>query len=218
MPLCSPRPCACALQSTSLFVSGSGNAGDPWVIEGASPMLITEAERAALAGGDLFAGLQVWTTDEEMLWLYTGTRWKVLDQEWQTYTPAIGGTGWALGAGTAEGFFKREGDKVMLDITMVFGAGFTTSGSIRPTVSLPPGITPVVDTIQRSTMLWDLYDASTGVIWHGVAPVATATTIDPILFGESGSAVVSAGWHGNTPTVIAAGDEMHFGGWYREDV
>ena len=77
MALCTGTTgCGCALQSASLVVSGSGGPGDPWTVEGASPMRITEATRLGLSGGELFDGLQVWATDTNTLWAYDGSAWR----------------------------------------------------------------------------------------------------------------------------------------------
>jgi hypothetical protein len=67
--------CGCAIQSSSLTITGSGQPGNPWTIEGAAPSLLTNAQRLALSGAELWDGRQVWTTDMNMLWEYTGTRW-----------------------------------------------------------------------------------------------------------------------------------------------
>ena len=37
---------------------------------------LTNAQRLALSGGDLFEGLRVWTTDTKTHWLYTSSAWK----------------------------------------------------------------------------------------------------------------------------------------------
>lgn len=75
MGLCSPRACGCAIGSASLTVVGSGVAGDPFLIEGAAPVLETNAQRLARAGGDLWDGLLVKTSDTNELWLRTASAW-----------------------------------------------------------------------------------------------------------------------------------------------
>lgn len=50
---------------------------------------LTDAQRLALTGGDLFEGLRVWTTDTRVLWTYTQSAW-VRSLPGQPYMMAAG--------------------------------------------------------------------------------------------------------------------------------
>jgi hypothetical protein len=55
---------------------------------------------------------------------------------WTSYTPTLGGTGWALGDGTAGGFYCHIGKVVHFRARFTFGST-STFGAVAPTVSLP---------------------------------------------------------------------------------
>jgi hypothetical protein len=55
---------------------------------------------------------------------------------WTAYTPTLGGTGWAIGNGTATGVYCQIGKTVMGRIRLAFGST-STYGSATLTASLP---------------------------------------------------------------------------------
>lgn len=81
----------------------------------------------------------------------TGTGTTVIDagRAWQSYTPVIGGTGWALGNGTISGSWTRIGRTILYRVQIVWGTT-STFGTVSPTISLPyaasgaPGEAPVL--------------------------------------------------------------------------
>ncbi|HUX70404.1 MAG TPA: hypothetical protein VMV41_07840 [Cellulomonadaceae bacterium] len=81
----------------------------------------------------------------------TGTGTTVIDpgRAWQSYTPTIGGTGWALGNGTISGAWTRIGRTIHYRVQITWGST-STFGTASPTISLPyaasgaPGEAPVM--------------------------------------------------------------------------
>ena len=87
MGLCQPVRCGCGIKSSTLTVKGSGNEGDPFVIDGTNPPVYTEA---TLPGaGVRFVGMVVSTTDTFRLLRWTGTVWTVLSEPPQPWTPTL---------------------------------------------------------------------------------------------------------------------------------
>lgn len=94
---------------------------------------ITEAERDAISGDSLFAGLTVFTTDNGQVEVYTGSGWHVLDRVAASYTPTL--TGMTLGGGgsvTAEVGASGGVFWMTFDITLGSSPGFTD-----PNISVP---------------------------------------------------------------------------------
>lgn len=61
---------------------------------------LTNAQRIALTGADLFEGLRVWTTDTKIEWLYTGSAWVSVEGDGNIVRPTsiVGGTQQADGS------------------------------------------------------------------------------------------------------------------------
>jgi hypothetical protein len=93
---CGSRSCGCAISSSSLSVSGSGQAGDPWVLE-TYEAVATEFPDTRPGPGDRFVGMRVYATDTERLFLWKSSGWVILEEPWNDYTPSL--TGVTLGTG-----------------------------------------------------------------------------------------------------------------------
>lgn len=91
-------------------------------------------------GDDLYEGKHVWVLDINELQVYTGTEWRtVYDIDgWTTWTPTLGGTGYAIGAnGVISGIYKKFPDKSYeWAIAILWGAA-STSGAGPMTVTTP---------------------------------------------------------------------------------
>jgi hypothetical protein len=114
--------------------------------------LVMRFATAALRDGAIptpESGMMVILTDDDRLTLYDGTGWVTVSEPVQSYTPTIGGTGWALGTtgASATGQFQRASGRVFIAAQIVFGTGMT-AGSGALTISTPPGIT-LSTTVQR---------------------------------------------------------------------
>ena len=61
---------------------------------------------------------------------------------WTTYTPTLGGTGWALGNGTLVGYYRQVDAKTVAIKVLLTTGSTTTVGTATPTVTMPSGVTP----------------------------------------------------------------------------
>jgi hypothetical protein len=87
MGLCAPARCGCGIRSSTLTVKGSGNEGDPFIIDGTNPPVYPES---ALPGsGVRFPGMVVSTSDTMRLLRWSGTVWTVLSEPPQSWTPLL---------------------------------------------------------------------------------------------------------------------------------
>jgi hypothetical protein len=80
-----------------------------------------------------------WTTGDTI----PATELNTLSGAWTTYTPTVGGTGWALGNGTVAGRYKKVGRVVVCRVQVTWGTT-STYGAGQLTVSTP--VTPANDT------------------------------------------------------------------------
>jgi hypothetical protein len=219
MPLCQGRSCGCSLISNSLIITGDGSAGSPWQIEGAAPQRMTEAARAALSGGQLFDGLFVWTTDQDILWVYTGSAWKRVGTGWISYTPTLGN--WTVGAGgSLLGRYLIVRDLCYVTAIATFnGSAGTYAGN--PSISLPfPSVGLLTDqfpdylnsNIHHAAAT--IYSAigrlsgSTAQIWvmASAYPISPATWVQQQVQVDPGTPF--------TWSSAAAGSQIYIRGWY----
>jgi hypothetical protein len=149
MALCSPRACGCAISSSSLQVLGSGVAGDPFLIEGAAPVLETNAARLARTGGNLWDGLLVKTSDTNELWLRTSSTWVRISQRLTINSVEMGlnaGSRQIIGASSVL-VTNGSGDGTVaygvtfLQTPIVLGMGGDANVPMRPDLIGTPGLT-----------------------------------------------------------------------------
>lgn len=57
------------------------------------------------------------------------------------YTPTVGGTGWALGAGSSQGYWVKSNGVTQVWVFVQFGAGATFGAAAALTLSLPAAAT-----------------------------------------------------------------------------
>lgn len=137
----------------------------------------------------------------------------------QTYTPVVGGTGWALGTtgSVAQGRYAELGeDLVFFGAVLRFGTG-ATFGAGQPTVTLPPIRASASGSYatgigNRSLVHVHIQDA-TGGAYSGVA-LLSATTISPLVFFVSGSFIAHNNVTSTQPHTWAAGDDLIVSGIY----
>ena len=221
MALCAPRQCGCAIQSSTLSIEGSGTGDDPWIIE------------QALAGDELpvysFAdetdrdlslpspseGQQAWIRSLDTLQFYDGTDWLVLEEPWQDYTPTLGGSGWSLGAGTADGRFKRIGKLVHFHVLFVFGAGMTASTSPTCTLPLTAATTgPGFDSQSGNRNAVQSSYSQAGVAYSGMVYFDNTTTLVLQQLAVMGNNVRGELVTSTEPFTWASGDVINLWGVY----
>lgn len=127
---------------------------------------------------------------------------------WTAYTPTLGGTGWAIGNGTADGHYLQIGKVVMVRGIFTFGSTSTFGASSEPAVTNLPVTArtadfPVAD-VQFS-------DVSASAVYRGA----------PYMYGTSGFAFRFIGGNGvhsqtnaTNPFPWATGDIIRFTGTY----
>lgn len=181
MALCGPRSCGCAIQSSSLIITGSGVPGSPWVIEGASPERMTDAERLALTGGDLFDGLGVWTTDTDQLYTYTGSAWVWIGGSTISISSGfVADSGWTLNTQLA----SRIGNVVMLRVIATRTGGTIT---VTATGDISNSNVAVAPASMRGTSAttWSMVSGTTGRGAHGGYQPSTGQIVLSAVTGGS---------------------------------
>lgn len=125
---------------------------------------------------------------------------------WTAYTPTLGGTGWAIGDGTASGRYWRLGNTVHYTAVIVFGSTSTYGAGASPTISLP-----VTQLAGRQSQC-DVFatDSGTGFYaLYGRTDTAAATLFVP---GTNGA--LGFGVRATTPFTWTAGDIIEVTGTY----
>ena len=122
------------------------------------------------------AGVQRLNIDSAGLFTGTGTSMGA----WTSYTPTLGGTGWAIGNGTITGKYCQIGKMVDVSIQVTFGTT-TTVGSVAPTFSRPVAGSGAL--LDASTV--ELFDFSAATSYAGMSQMGN-TAIPAYSTGASG--------------------------------
>lgn len=157
-------------------------------------------------------GRVIYQTDDDSLYVYDGSAWAPLLEPvngWKTYSPTVGGTGWALGNGTVTGRYMRAGRHVRFFGSVVWGNTSTFGGS-NLTVTLPVAARTSNELIQFS-----LIDSGTTTLQGSAFTVAASATITPTVWGSAGTYVnLQAGLTTTVPFTWVNGDSLSFSGSY----
>lgn len=161
------------------------------------------------------AGMLVYLTTTQQLTLYDGTAWIVIVAPWTSYTPTLGGTGWAVGNGTLTGRACMTADRVDFSIRLVLGST-STAGAGNPTLTLPSAThAEWTERLMRASTACSLFDTSASATNHGRAGFTGGSTITPLVTNAAGTYVADANVTGTVPFTFAVGDEIAIAGWYR---
>jgi hypothetical protein len=117
-------------------------------------------------------GMTIYETDTDLFAFYTGTAWQYIGGS-VSYTPTVAGTGWAIGNGTAQGFYAKIGRVVALRIRIQFGSTSTFGASLGVTLSLPF----TAATTGAQTLTGRATDASLGEFWRTQGLIGTGGTV-----------------------------------------
>lgn len=123
---------------------------------------------------------------------------------WATYTPALGGTGWALGNGTATGSYTTIGRTTHFRGFIVFGTT-TTYGAVSPTISVPYTLADRGDV--------QAFITRSGVNTYALVP-KYATGGSTFTLWASGTNGAFTSVTSTVPATWAAGDAIEFAGTY----
>lgn len=121
---------------------------------------------------------------------------------WKTYTPALGGSGWALGNGTITARQRVEGRTVSVRGRITFGST-STYGSASPTVSLPIAAMDTQGILSARAVVTDLGN-NTSVL---IPVLDTASTMGLFATGTGGAL---ANLTGSSPYTLGVGDYIDF--------
>jgi hypothetical protein len=125
---------------------------------------------------------------------------------WTAWTPALTGTGWALGNGTVAGVYCRTGKTVHTRMLITFGST-STFGSTALNVSLP-----VTAASQRCTLDCSADDVSAGVHYLMTGAVALGSAV--ILNALQSAVGLTEAVISTKPFTWASGDFIVINGTY----
>jgi hypothetical protein len=140
----------------------------------------SSSTRDSALSGSLEEGMVAYGRSENRLWVYDGSAWQVVWQEWTSYTPTLAGTGWSQGNGVfTAGYAVSSG---VCHFHIVLSMGSTTSfGSGAPTFTVP---------LTADTTF------GTGYQWHvGAAQQGAASTMHPVSWRLASSTQIMAHAH-----------------------
>lgn len=130
-----------------------------------------------------------------------------------TYTPTLGGTGWAIGNGTASGRYISVDGFVRFIATITFGGTSTFGASANATVSLPVNAHSVESGSRHITVT--LTDTSVPTFFRGVAQVGgTLSGVNILATNVAGSNVVDVSTSSTVPFTWATTDVIQVAGTY----
>ena len=127
---------------------------------------------------------------------------------WTAYTSTLGGTGWAIGDGTASGAYCQIGKTVTFRLGITFGTT-STFGAGALTVSVPVAGSGS----NVSGQLKCFYqDTSAGASYAGVTVWVSSTTLQPRAIGTGG---VTSTFTTSAPFAWASTDIVYISGTYQ---
>jgi hypothetical protein len=136
------------------------------------------------------------------------TRGDLYGGAWTSYTPTVGGAGWALGNGTISGRYKKIGRVVSFYIAVTWGSTSTFGGSALtltlPTAALSTGV-------EFPTRFVDSGTAG----YQGVGyTTASSTTLGFFVYTTGSTYAGEAGITTSVPHGWANADSINIGGTY----
>lgn len=171
------------------------------------------ADRPANGSPGLFEGMTWFSTDTDILWLYSGTAWVAVDSPWTAFTPTwtASGGGASVGNGSLIGRWRYTGrGTIAVRYALTFGST-TSGGSGEWLFTLPSGI--AAHSAGEQVMPCRVSLSGPGWAFGGVAVVTpSATTVAPFLSESITSTVLkharnanSAGAPGTGVPIVGSG-------------
>lgn len=129
---------------------------------------------------------------------------------WTAYTPTLGGTGWAIGNGTATGAYCQIGKLIFFRAEIVFGSTSTFGASAEPTITGPGNVKAGINGNHHLQV--KLLDSSTSAEYLGWA---STTGSSPLTFSISylGTNSQRATINSTTPFTWATSDRIQVTGF-----
>lgn len=137
--------------------------------------IMTDAQRIALSGANLFEGLVVWTSDTRREWRYTNTTWVPSDTLWSALPLSNGWVNFGSVYGNAR-YRKIDG---VVWVTGMIKSGTTSPGGIIAT--LPAGFRPasyLMRSVAVSGGVGQVDVTPAGTILHGMSVSSTWTSLE----------------------------------------
>jgi hypothetical protein len=133
---------------------------------------------------------------------------------WQTYTPVLGGTGWALGStgAAAVGYYCQIGKTVHFTARLTFGTVGATFGAARPTVTIPVTASSQSSNVDFVTNI-TYFDSSATQRYQGSCDFTT-TNMDLFVWKTDGTYSNATGLTSAIPMTWAASDVIYLAGTY----
>lgn len=161
-------------------------------------------------------GMTIYETDTNSFYTYDGATWYLTSDygpQWIAYTPAISGTGWALGNGTITGYYQRLGSTIHFQATFTIGS--TTTKGTAPTganalrISTPTATASGVTTPIGIAYAADVSASTTYILNYAVD---TSGIILPYCLSAASGSLQAV--FGTTPFTWATGDYLIVEGFY----
>lgn len=153
----------------------------------------TTTPTTATAGAAITAAL--WNSDVRDLGNAFGA--------WTSYTPTVGGTGWAIGNGTATGAYCRVGDLIHFRASVTWGSS-STFGSAALTLTVP------VTAAASATFMGRGVDSGSMVGLFFILSASTTTLTTRLL----STTATADGAISTAPFTWASGDSLDVTGTY----
>jgi hypothetical protein len=181
-----------------------------YLMDQAVQSFASAAARDTALTGELAEGMVAYLRDTDSLTVYNGSAWVPFGGvgSWTSYTPTLGGTGWAIGNGTAVGAYIKIGRFVSFRARITSGSTTTYGASNAPTISLPiTAVTVPTDLNLR------IFDSGTGS-FIGIANLLNSTTLICYAMATGGSYASFAEITSTVPFTWATGDQLIVSGVY----
>ena len=128
---------------------------------------------------------------------------------WTAYTPTLGGTGWAIGNGTAAGAYCQIGKVVHFHIAIIAGSTTTFGATEAATVTLPV----TASNLARPNFIGRALDISASELFTVLARCAS-TTVAELRYLVSGTNGKVNPLVASAPFAFATSDEIRISGTY----
>lgn len=175
--------------------------------------VLTSAQRAALAGGDLYAGLTVLESDTLIEYEYTGSVWVISNVlgAWITGTPTW--TNVTVGNATTNAFYYHKAGRLLtFEIRFVLGTTSSITGQIKVAIpgTYPSGGNHTAARSRQRGIHAEIDDA--GTVYPLRGRLTTTTSIDLFTEVQSGTYPTETATSNTVPVTMATGDAIYIFG------
>ena len=130
---------------------------------------------------------------------------------WTAYTPTLGGTGWAIGNGTATGAYCQVGKLVFFRAEITFGSTSTFGAAAASTITGPVNAKSGIN--GNHNLMVNLLDTSTGAEYFAWCRT-TASSPLTVVISYLGTSSQRSDINSTIPFTWATGDRIQLTGFY----